>query len=247
MLEYGQFCPVAKAAEILGEKWTLLIIRELLQGSTRFSQIQRALSRISPTVLNKRLDSLQGAGLVVRKRIPDQRGNEYQLTEAGRELFPIVLQIAQWGMRWARGQLSDSELDVNLLMMDVERRLDTNKLPGGQTVLKFRFTDLKRYGEWWIKVKGDEVDLCTEDPGHDVDVYFTTDLRTMTEVWMGDLSVKRAQSERKLNIVGPSAYLRNLEGWLGLYLLSEIRPAGNPGSRSVPEARPTQGAHRESQ
>jgi len=91
------------------------------------------------------------------------------------------------------------------------------------------------------------VDLCTEDPGHDVDVYLTTDLRTMTEVWMGDLSVKRAQSERKLNIVGPSAYLRNLEGWLGLYLLSEIRPAGNPGSRSVPEARPTQGAHRESQ
>jgi DNA-binding HxlR family transcriptional regulator len=233
MLEYGQFCPVSKAAEILGEKWTLLIVRELLLGSTRFSQLQRAMSRISPTVLNKRLDSLQRAGLIVRKRIPGQRGYEYHLTEAGRELFPIVLQIAKWGMRWARGQMSNSELDVNLLMMDIERRLDTSKLPGGQTILQFRFTDLKRYGEWWIKIKGDDVDLCTENPGHDVDVYFTTDLRTMTEVWMGDISVKQAQSEKRLKIVGPSVYLKNLQSWLGLYLFSEIRPAGDPGSPSV--------------
>ncbi len=224
MLEYGQFCPVSKAAEVLGEKWTLLIVRELLLGSTRFSQLQRGLSRISPTVLNKRLDSLQKAGLIVRKRIPEQRGFEYHLTEAGRELFPIVLQVSQWGMRWARGQLRNSELDVNLLMMDIERRIDTGKLPGGQTVLQFSFTDLKRYGKWWIKVSDDEVDLCTENPGHEVDVYFTSDLRTLTEVWMGDKPIKQAQTENKLKIVGPSIYLKNLQSWFGLYRFSGIRP-----------------------
>jgi len=225
MLEYGQFCPVSKATEILGEKWTLLIVRELLLGSTRFSQLQRGLSRISPTVLNKRLDSLQKAGLIVRKRIAEQRGFEYQLTEAGRELFPIVSQVAEWGMRWARGRLHDSELDVNLLMMDIERRIDASKLPSGQTVLQFSFTDLKRYGKWWIKVGGDGVDLCTDNPGHDVDVYFTSDLRTLTEVWMGDKPIKQAQSENKLKIVGPSMYLKNLQSWFGLYRFSEIRPA----------------------
>lgn len=233
MLEYGQFCPVAKAAEVLGEKWTLLIVRELLLGSTRFSQIERALSRISPTVLNKRLNSLQGAGLIVRKRAADLRGYEYHLTEASRELLPIVQQISKWGMRWARGPLSDSELDVNLLMMDIERRLDRGKLPGGQTVLKFQFTDLKRHGEWWIKIKGSDVELCTEDPGHDVDVYFTTDLRTMTEVWMGDIPAKQARSDKKLTVVGSPVYLKNLESWLGLYVFSDIRPAGESGSRSV--------------
>jgi len=232
MIEYGQFCPVAKAAEVLGEKWTLLIVRELLLGSTRFSQLQRALARISPTVLNKRLNTLQEAGLIVRKRASDQKGYEYHLTEASRELLPIVHQISKWGMRWARGQMSNSELDVNLLMMDIERRVDRGKLPGGRTILKFQFTDLKRYGEWWIKIDGKDVELCTEDPGHDVDVYFTTDLRTMTEVWMGDTPVKQARAEKKLTVVGPPAYLKNLESWLGLYVYSDIRPA-DPGSRSV--------------
>lgn len=225
MLEYGQFCPMSKAAEVLGEKWTLLIIRELLLGSTRFSQLQRGLSRISPTVLNKRLDSLQKAGLIVRKRIVEQRSFEYHLTEAGRELFPIVVQVSEWGMRWARGHLRDSELDVNLLMMDIERRIDGKKLPGGQTVLQFRFTDLKRHGEWWIKINGEQVELCTDNPGNDVDVYFTSDLRTLTEVWMGDKPIKQAQSENKLKIVGPSMYLNNLQSWIGLYRFSDIRPA----------------------
>ena len=99
MTEYGQFCPVSKAAEVLGEKWTLLIIRELLLGATRFSQIQKGLARISPTLLNKRLDSLQQHGIIVRRRIAEQRGTEYQLTEAGRELMPIIMQTGEWGTR----------------------------------------------------------------------------------------------------------------------------------------------------
>ena len=224
MLEYGQFCPVAKAAEILGEKWTLLIVRELLLGATRFNQIQRAISRVSPTILNKRLETLRKQGLIVHKRIPEQRGYEYQLTEAGRELYPIVLKTAEWGMRWARGQMTDQELDVQLLMSDIQRRINTDKLPSGQTVIKFSFMDLDRYGEWWVKISNKEVDLCTENPGNEVDVYFTCDLRTMTEVWMGDLSIEQARSGNRLKIVGSSVYLKNIRSWLGLYHLADVRP-----------------------
>ena len=233
MLEYGQFCPVSKAAEILGEKWTLLIIRELLLGATRFNQIQRAMSKISPTILNKRLDTLAKHGLIVHKRIPEQRGYEYQLTEAGRELYPIVIKTAEWGMRWARAQMSDKDLDVQLLMSDIQRRLNPDKLPSGQTVIRFLFTDLDHYNEWWIKIHNNEVDLCTENPGNEVDVYFTCDLRTMTEVWMGDISITQAQSDNRLKIVGSSVYLNNLRSWLGLYLLADIRPSSlhrQPGS-----------------
>lgn len=224
MVKYGQFCPVSKAAEVIGEKWTLLIIRELLQGATRFSQIQRGVARISPTLLNKRLDSLQQHGIIVRRRIAEQRGTEYQLTEAGRELMPIIHQTAQWGMRWARGQMTDDELDVDLLMSDIQRRIDISKLPGGQVVIKFNFTDLNDFGEWWIKVKDGEVDLCVENPGTDVDVYMTSDLRTMTEIWMGDISINKAKTNKRLNLVGPSALLKNISSWLGLYLYADVRP-----------------------
>jgi len=228
MLEYGQFCPVSKATEILGEKWTLLIIRELLMGATRFNQIQRGLSKISPTILNTRLKTLREQGLLVQKRIPEQRGYEYQLTEAGRELYPIVLKTAEWGMRWARGQMTDKELDVQLLMSDIQRRIKPDKLPGGQTVIRFLFTDLDHYKEWWIKIQNKEVDLCTENPGNEVDVYVTCDLRTMTEVWMGDLSIHQARSDNRLKIVGSSVYVKDIQSWLGLYLLADIRPASLP-------------------
>ena len=224
MVEYGQFCPVSKAAEVLGEKWTLLIIRELLLGATRFSQIQKGLARISPTLLNKRLDSLQQHGIIVRRRIAEQRGTEYQLTEAGRELMPIIMQTAEWGMRWARGQMSDDELDVELLMSDVQRRIDISKLPGGQTVIKFHFTDLDDFGKWWIKIKDGDVDLCVENPGTEVDVYITSDLRTMTEIWMGDLSINKAKTSKRLKLVGQSKLLKNINSWLGLHLYAHVRP-----------------------
>ncbi len=224
MLNYGDFCPVSKAAEVLGEKWTLLIVRELLMGSTRFNEIQRAIPKISATVLNTRLNTLEQVGVIVRKRTPEQRGHEYQLTPAGRELLPIVMQVGEWGMRWARGQMTDDELDVEVLMSDVYRRIDTSQFPGGQTVIQFTFSDLDQYGKWWVKIVDDKPDLCADNPGTEVDVYVTTDLRSMTEVWMGDLSITQAQNDGRLKIVGPSSYLRNVRSWLGLHLLANVRP-----------------------
>ena len=135
MSGYGQFCPVAKATELIGEKWTLLILRELLLGTTRFNDFQRAMSRLSPTLLAKRLRHLEEFGIIIRKKISGQRGYEYHLTAAGKELSPLVEILAVWGMRWARSQLNDDELDVEFLMVELQRRLMTEHLPGGQTVI----------------------------------------------------------------------------------------------------------------
>jgi len=135
MKGYGQFCPVAKATELIGEKWTLLILRELLLGTTRFNDFQRAMSRMSPTLLAKRLRSLEDSGIIIRKKLSGQKGHEYRLTAAGKELSPLVEILAVWGMRWARGQLTDDELDVEFLMREVQRRLQTEHLPDGETVI----------------------------------------------------------------------------------------------------------------
>lgn len=224
-MEYGQFCPVAKAMELLGEKWTMLILRELHMGATRFNELQRGLSLISPTVLSKRLNDLADAELILRKKIPGQRGYEYFLTQAGEETLPLLKGIGDWGMRWARGDVRDSDLDVELLMIYLQRSIKTDKLPGDESVIRFKFTDLKKLGDWWLLVKGCNVDICLEDPGREVDVYFTTDLRTMISCWMGDETYRAAIADRRLQLVGPSALTRNLQHWIADSIFAGIPPA----------------------
>lgn len=224
-MEYAQFCPVAKATEILGEKWTLLIVRELLMGGTRFNELQRGLGLISPTILAKRLNDLAEAGVVIKKRRRGQRGHEYLLTTMGRELLPIVMQLGEWGMRWARGALPDKDLDVELLMLYLQRSIRTKALPGKETVIRFNFSDLKRMNDWWLLVSGDTVDVCVKDPGREVDIHFATDLRTMIQVWMGDISFRTAVADGRMKIVGSSALTRDIKSWLAPHALSGIRPA----------------------
>lgn len=226
MTDYGQFCPVAKATELLGEKWTLLILRELLLGSHRYNEFQRALSRISPTLLTKRLKQLEGAGIIVRKQ-QGRKGHDYFLTAAGKELAPIVEHLAIWGMRWARGQLSDDELDVEFLMWDIQRRLDTSKLPAGETVLCFIFDGLTTFKSWWLVVRDNEVDLCTENPGKDVDLYIKTTLRHLVEIWNGDIEIKAALHKELMTLQGNSQLARTLPQWLGICLYADIKP-GDP-------------------
>ncbi|MCU7932097.1 MAG: helix-turn-helix transcriptional regulator [Candidatus Thiodiazotropha sp. (ex Codakia rugifera)] len=224
-MEYGQFCPVAKAMELLGEKWTVLILRELHMGASRFNELQRGLCLISPTILTKRLNDLADAEIILRKKIPGQRGYEYFLTEAGKETLPLIKTIGEWGMRWARGDIRDSELDVELLMVYLQRSLKTENLPGNQSIIRFRFTDLEKLNNWWLIVKGCNVDICLEDPGYDVDVYFTTDLRTMINCWMGDETYKSAISDKRLTLVGPSALTRNVQHWISDSIFAGIPPA----------------------
>jgi DNA-binding HxlR family transcriptional regulator len=225
MTEYGQFCPVAKATEVIGEKWTLLILRELLLGTCRFNDFQRAIARISPTLLTKRLKQLEERGIIVRKKVSGQKGYEYRLTAAGKELSPLIEHLAVWGMRWARGQLTDDELDVEFLMWDVRRRLVTDSLPGGETVLCFIFEELAKYKTWWIVVYDDDVDLCTQDPGKDVDLYIKTTVRALVEVWEGDLDLAGAIRDELITTHGVRQLARTMPDWFGLCSYADIRPA----------------------
>jgi DNA-binding HxlR family transcriptional regulator len=224
-MKYGQFCPIAKAMEVLGERWTVLIVRELLMGATRFSELQRGLSLISPSMLTKRLDELSGAGIVLRKRIPGQRGSEYFLTEMGRQLAPVVVAIGKWGMAWARGAMTDDELDIDLLMIYLQRSIHTDKLVGNETVIRFHFTDRTQLADWWVVVKNGTVELCNLDPGKEIDVYFTTDLRTMIGLWMGDTSYRAALGDGRLTLVGPPALTRNVYQWLAPIRFSDLPEA----------------------
>ena len=225
MAEYGQFCPVAKASDIIGERWTVLILRELFLGTRRYNEFQRGLSRISPTLLSKRLKSLEKNGLIVRKRPPGQKSYEYYLTECGRELEPLIEHLAVWGMRWARGQLDDSELDVEFLMRDLQRRLQTDCLPDGETVLCFTFSELETFRNWWMVASEGEVDLCTENPGKDVDLYINSSVRDMVKVWRGDLSLKKALREKVIRTHGNTHLGRSMPDWLGICLYADIKPA----------------------
>ena len=224
-MEYGQFCPVAKATEILGEKWTLLIIRELLMGGTRFNVLQRGLSLISPTILTKRLNSLEAQGLVVKKKIQGQRGYEYFPTASCRELLPIIRQIGDWGMRWARNHLTETDYDVELLMLYLQRSVAPEKLIGHETVVRFKFTDIEDLSDWWLLVEDEDVDICVSDPGKDVDVYFTTSVRTMAGIWMGDTTYRKAIAAGELTVVGPKSLTRDIPGWLGNSIFADIPSA----------------------
>ena len=227
MADYGQFCPVAKAAELIGERWTLLILRELVLGTHRFSDFQRALSRISPSLLIKRLKELEKAGIVIKKSRQGRRGFEYFLTPAGRQLSPVIEQLATWGMRWARDQLSDDELDVDFLMWELQRRLDTDALPDGETVLCFIFEELTRFKSWWIVINENGVDLCTKNPGLDVDLYITATVRTMVEIWEGDLGLKTALRKRQVKTNGNRQLIRTLPEWFGICLYADVK-RGDP-------------------
>ena len=194
-------------------------------GATRFSELQRGLSLISPTVLTKRLGELCDAELILRRKISGQRGYEYFLTQAGKETLPFILAIGEWGMRWARGGLQDSDLDIELLMLYMQRSIVTENLPGKDSVIKFVFTDQDVLKDWWLLVNGCNVDICLDDPGKDVDVYLATDLRTMVECWMGDSTYKAAIREKRMKLVGPSALTRNVQHWIKDATFAGIRPA----------------------
>ncbi len=224
-MEYGQFCPIAKATEILGEKWTVLIIRELLMGGSHFNELQRGLSRISPTMLSRRLDSLSEHGLVVKKRIPGQKGFEYFPTESCQELLPIIRTLGDWGMRWARSNLTEKDYDVELLMVYLKRSIVQEKLIGRETVIRFKFTDIEEYPDWWLVVKDGDIDLCVNDPGNDVDVYFTSNVKTMADIWMGDTTYKKAIREGSLIVVGDKNLTRNITVWMSNSIFTDLPSA----------------------
>ncbi len=213
-MNYGQFCPIAKATEILGERWTFLIIRELVMGGRRFNELQRGLGDISPALLTARLKSLEKQGMVARRRAPGQRSFEYFPTKACEELAPVLVALGNWGLIYARHNVVDADIDVELLMLYLERSIDPAHLVGNQSVIQFKFSDLTKQQNWWLLVQDQKVDLCITDPGKDVNVYLCSTVRTMHDVWMGDRTFRDAMNRGDLLIEGEPALLRNIESWL---------------------------------
>ena len=227
MTGYGQFCPMAKATELIGEKWTLLILRELFLGTKRFNEFQRALSRMSPTLIAKRLKHLEKHGIIIRKKISGQKSYEYLLTIAGQELSPMIEILAVWGMRWVTNELSEDELDINFLMMDLQRKLVIDHIPGHKAIICLMFDDQIKHKSWWFIIDNDLVDLCTSDPGQDVDLYISSSVRTIVEVWRGDLSIHAAINKKSIKLTGIKHLIRTMPDWFGINPYKDIRP-GNP-------------------
>jgi DNA-binding HxlR family transcriptional regulator len=236
---YGQFCPISKAAEILGEKWTILILRELLMGARRFNELQRGLGDISPAMLTARLKSLEIQGMLAKRKIPGQKGYEYFPTEACQALLPVLISLGEWGLCWARHHVIDADFDVEFLMLYLERSIDPTKLVGDESVIQFQFTDLQEQRDWWLLVRDDKIDLCLKDPGKDIDVYFTCTTRTMHDVWMGDRSYRDAIKSGDLHVQGDPALTRNISAWLrpSAFIDSERAPLPSPDGHSSKPAR----------
>lgn len=229
-MDYGQFCPIAKATETLGEKWTILIVRELLMGGTRYSELQRGLSLISPTLLSKRLDSLEQYGLVIKKKIPNQKGYEYFPTRSCSELLPIIKSLGDWGMRWAQSNITEDDYDVELLMLYLQRSINATNLPGNETTIRFHFTDIDKFPDWWILVQSGRVDLCVNDPGREIDVYFTTTVKTMADVWMGKSSYRKAIADKGMTLVGQQALINDVGAWMEGSIFADSTPAAEMNS-----------------
>jgi DNA-binding HxlR family transcriptional regulator len=232
MSHYGQFCPVAKAMELLDERWTLLVVRELMLGSRHFNALRRGVPRMSPALLSKRLQTLVRAGVV--ERWADGNRVTYRLTEAGQELRPIVEALGRWGTRWIP-ELGDVDLDPHLLLWDMHRNVDMEAVPDGRTVLAFTFPELPPAARrWWLVITGDGVDVCDQDPGFPVRVSAECGLRTLTQIWRGDLDWAAAVRSGELVLHGEQQARRALPRWLKLSAFATTprpwaEPAPQPG------------------
>ena len=214
---YKQFCPVAMAAEILCTRWTLVLMRELVAGSTRFNDLRRGVPKMSPTLLSQRLKELERAGIIERRESRTERGiHEYRLTEAGQDCRQVVEALGFWGQKWVEARLSLENLDPSLLMWDMRRNLNPAPLPKRRVVIEFLYGGLpasKRL--WWLVVEPDgEVDLCWSHPGFEIDLHVRTDLRTMTAIWMGVTTIEKERDRIELD--GDRDMARSMQAWLGL-------------------------------
>jgi DNA-binding HxlR family transcriptional regulator len=215
MKTYGQFCPVAKAAELFCERWTALILRDLTHGANRFSELRRGVPLMSPSLLSLRLRQLQAEGVVERWPAAKGKGYTYRLTPAGREFAPIVEALGVWGQRWSRRELADHEVDLNLLIWSMERGVDAEAFGERRCVVMLTFTDQPRGRQhWWFINESGRVELCFEDFGFEVDLYLASTLREMIRIWRGDLSLARAVEQGLLEAHGAAWARRCLPRWL---------------------------------
>jgi DNA-binding HxlR family transcriptional regulator len=219
---YRQFCPVARACEIVAERWTPLILRELFCGSTRFNELRRGLPAISPSLLARRLRELELHGIL--DRTPDDAAARYRLTPAGEDLRPIIEALGNWGMKWIEQEYAGDELDPALLVWDMHRRVDVDALPEEQVVVQIDFrTPRTKRSRFWLIFDQPAVDVCFTDPGHEPSLYLIADLRALADVWMGQRTFSSALHDRSLVLDGPRDLCRRFPSWFHGSLFAERR------------------------
>jgi DNA-binding HxlR family transcriptional regulator len=229
IMHYGQFCPIAKASEMIAERWTPLVIAELLAGSTRFNDIRRGVPLMSQTLLSTRLKELARVG-IVEHRDNGRHGREWHLTEAGVAPGPVIQQLGEWGLQYAQDPLEEGDLDVTILVWNIRRRVDPSVFAGQRVTIHIDFTDVpERTRRWWLVNDRGTVDLCPIDPGFPVDLYLTTDIRTMIAVWFGKLAWQAAVRAGRVEVIGPRALGERLDSW---FLLSSIRVNGDEAGQA---------------
>lgn len=215
MPEYGQFCPVSRGAEVFAERWTPLILRELLNGSRRFSELQLGLPRISRNLLTQRLASLRSAGVIERRPAQRGRGFTYHLTPAGEELRPVVEALGAWGYRWGGADLPSGQLDPVLLMWFIRRRVQVQAFRRARIVVRFDFRRPRR--SFWLQIEPPTVDLCfTDESLDDVELAVDADLATLTAVWLGRVRLADAIAAGSVRLDGDEDARRLFGRWFGL-------------------------------
>lgn len=232
MNSYGQFCPLAQAAQLLCERWTLLVVREMVAGSTRFNEIKKGVPKMSPTLLSSRLKQLVAAGVV--EKSGGKASHIYSLSPAGLELRPIVELLGSWGHRWAPSKLNKIDLDAGLLMWDIRRTVDPAIFPKRRIVVQFEYSDApKEARDWWLVAEKGEVDLCLNDQGFDVDIMIKCSLKAMTEVWVCQKRFRDAVKSGDIKVMGDSKLINKLQDWLRSSPLSKLGTLGGKGAKFI--------------
>ena len=218
---YGQYCPVARAAELLADRWTLLIVRELLADIHRFNDLDRGLPGLSRALLVDRLRRLERMGVVERRTGPERRPNEYHLTRAGRQLQHVIDVFGGWGARWAFGDPRPSELDPVVLLWWMKRRVHSHRLPPGRTVIQFDFHG-GRAGSYWLVLERTDVSVCLQHPKFEIDLRVSADIAVFYRVWLGRIRLGEALQRGSVRLDGRQAAVRSFAHW---FAWSPMAPA----------------------
>ncbi len=230
MKSYGQFCPIAKAAELFCERWTPLIVRNLAVGACRFSDLHRGVPLMSPTLLSQRLKQLEAEGIVERRPAANGRGSTYHLTEPGLEFVPMIELLGVWGRRWTRRELEDGEIDLGLLIWGLEWSVDGAAFGPERTTIRLELTDQPAgKSAWWFVNENGAAELCIDDPGHEIDLYLTTTLPDIIHLYRGDISLRQAIDDDRLDVHGPARLRRHLAAWFNFSPLNDV-PSKVPGT-----------------
>ncbi len=220
---YAQFCPIARAAEVFGARWTTLVVRELICGSVRFNDIQRGVPRMSSALLAQKLKELEHLGLVEKLKVQGTQGSEYHATPACKDVFPMLEAMGNWSQKWLRYDLvADENLDPDLLMWDIRRTVSGQSIKrDSRLVVAFRFfgvpADRRNY---WLLFERNGIDLCFKDPGFEFDLFVSSHIRTLTEIWLGHLGLQKAIRDESLSLDGNTDDIDAFASWFSLSIFA---------------------------